>query len=137
MKFLLFIFITLSFNTIAFCQDVVENNSAKDVKKVTVYEQDFDKGKADGDPKIKTVTIYDKKGNIIEEIDYKAGKVNESIAVEYDALGNKIKETVKNDKGNIIKITDIKYKDGLRVEKVTYDENNVIKSRKTYQYEKF
>lgn len=107
------------------------------VKKMIVLEQDYDNGKPDGGDEIKTATIFDKKGNIIEEIDYKDGKVNKSVIYEYNESGQKTKETEKDEDGKVDKVTVYKYKDGLRVEKTVYNKDNRIKSIKKYKYEKF
>jgi hypothetical protein len=137
MRQLIIIFLLAVTAYVAYSQENTETSPSNSVKKVTIYEQDYDKGKADGGPAISSVTIYDQKGNIIEETHYKAGKIDETIVYEYDANGQKIKETFKNSQGKISKVSEFKYLDGLKVEKVTYDENHVIKSKKTYQYEKF
>lgn len=118
-----------------------QNNSDKKtkpvIKSVTVSEQDYDDGKPDDGPETKSQTFFDKKGNIIKEIDYKDGKIDEIIEYEYNSDSQKTKEVKKNHKGNIKKTTTYKYNNGLKVEKAVYDENNVIKSKKIYSYEKF
>jgi antitoxin component YwqK of YwqJK toxin-antitoxin module len=79
---------------------------------------------------------YDNHGNIIEEINYKQGKVSKHFKYYYDSDDNKIKEEEFNASGKMIEWSEYKIEDGLRVEKIVYDNNNKIKSRKIYQYTK-
>jgi hypothetical protein len=61
-------------------------------------------------------TYFDIKGNVIEEITYKQGKVNKHFRYQYDQDDNKIKEEELDQSGRIIESSEYK------------------KSRKTYQY---
>jgi antitoxin component YwqK of YwqJK toxin-antitoxin module len=107
----------------------------EDVKSIVVTEQKFD-GTASKTFK-ESETYYDKKGNVVEEILYKDGKVDSHFKYQYDANGNKIKETEFNSDGKVKKISDYKYQGNLRIEKVVTDEKGKIKSKKTYKYEKY
>ena len=82
-------------------------------------------------------TYYDNKGNILEEITYKQGKVNKHFKYEYDSDGNKIKEEKFGPSGKLTETSEYKIDNGLRVEKIVYDANKRIKSRKIYQYTTF
>jgi hypothetical protein len=82
-------------------------------------------------------TYYDSKGNVIEEISYKQGKINKHFKYQYDSDNNKIKEQEFDPSGKIIESSEYKIENGRRVEKIVYDGNNKIKSKKTYQYTTF
>lgn len=111
--------------------------AARKIKAITVYGQKYEKGKETGSLKKKSAIVYDQKGNVIEEIDYKDGEIEKSFLYEYDAQNNKIKEVEKNGAGKVVKTTVYTYDNGLRKDKIEYDENNQIKEKKIYQYEKF
>ncbi len=77
---------------------------------------------------------YDQRGNLIEDITYKQGKVNKHFKYQYDPDNNKIHEEEYDPSGKLIESSDYKYENGLRTEKIVYDSNKKIKSRKIYQY---
>jgi hypothetical protein len=79
-------------------------------------------------------TYYDLKGNIIEEITYKEGKMNKHFKYQYDADDNKVKEEEYDPSGRIIEYSEYKIENGLRTEKVVLDGNKNMKSKKTYTY---
>jgi hypothetical protein len=82
-------------------------------------------------------TYYDSRGNVIEEITYKKGKVNKHFKYQYDSDDKKINEEEYDPSGRLIEYSEYKIENGLRVEKTVYDSNNKIKSKKIYQYTKF
>jgi hypothetical protein len=82
-------------------------------------------------------TYYDSRGNVIEEITYKEGKLNKHFKYQFDSDDNKIKEEEYDPSGRIIEYSEYKIENGLRVEKIVYDGNKKIKSKKTYQYTKY
>jgi antitoxin component YwqK of YwqJK toxin-antitoxin module len=82
-------------------------------------------------------TYYDSRGNILEEITYKQGKVNKHFKYQYDSDDNKIKEVEYDPSGKISESSEYKIENGLRTEKIVYDSNNKVKSKKVYQYTKF
>jgi major membrane immunogen (membrane-anchored lipoprotein) len=82
-------------------------------------------------------TYFDPRGNVLEEINYKQGKVTKHFKYQYDSDDNKIKEEELDPAGRIKESSEYKYENGLRVEKIVYDGNKKIKSRKTYQYTTF
>jgi antitoxin component YwqK of YwqJK toxin-antitoxin module len=102
------------------------------IKSRTIHEEKVVKGvkntMIDSDEK------YDQNGNVIEEIQYKDGKIDKHIIYEYDANNNKIKETEIDSSGKPKKISENKYVNGLRTEKNTFDENKKLISKKTYSY---
>jgi major membrane immunogen (membrane-anchored lipoprotein) len=82
-------------------------------------------------------TYFDPRGNVLEEINYKQGKVTKHFKYQYDSDDNKIKEEEFDPAGRIKESSEYKYENGLRVEKIVYDGNKKIKSRKIYQYTTF
>lgn len=113
-----------------------QQNRFAGIKKITEYEQDYDKGKPDGVAQIKLESIYDASGNLVEEVEYKDGKKDHSIIHQYDKDNRKTKEIEKNALGKVTRTTEYKYENGLKTERITYNSENQIKSKKTYRYEK-
>jgi len=79
-------------------------------------------------------TFYDQKGNIIEDISYKQGKINKHFKYQYDSDNDKIREEKYDPSGRLTEISEYKIENGLRVEKRVYDKNNRLKSIRNYQY---
>jgi hypothetical protein len=104
------------------------------IKSITVNNEDSEKanGKSIPDSYMK----FDDNGNTIEEIEYDSnGKIKTHFVYEYDEEGNKIKETEYKPDGTKDKVITYKYKDGLKVERITYLANGKIKSKKKYVYD--
>ena len=109
-----------------------QNSAQNKIKSVVVYEEKFDKLVS---KKLKeSETNYDSRGNITEAIEYSGGKINKHFTYQYDSADNKIKETEFDPAGKVTKITEYKIDKGLRTEKIVYDANMKIKSKKTYVY---
>jgi hypothetical protein len=125
------ILIILAWPLLIFGQE--KKAAANKLKSVTVYEQKYEKGP--GKSLIESLIRYDQSGNITEEIEYKLGKVDKHLTYEYDADNNKIRETEFDPAGKKIKVTEYKYSNNLRTEKIVYDGNKQILSKKTYKYE--
>jgi len=116
----------------AVCQKASDTGN---IKSVIVYEETFD---ALVSKKLKDAeTYYDEKGNIIEEINYKEGKITKHFKYQFDGNNNKIREEEYDPAGKLIEYSEYKIENGLRVEKTVYDKNGKMKSRKTYQYDTF
>lgn len=79
-------------------------------------------------------TYYDSKGNVLESITYKQGKVDKHFKYQYDADNNKIREEEFDASGRTKESSEYKYENGLRIEKAVYDPNHKLKSKKTYVY---
>lgn len=79
-------------------------------------------------------TNFDISGNLIEEITYKEGKMNKHFKYQYDTDGNKTREEEYDPTGKLIEFSVYKIENGLRSEKLVYDGNKNLKSRKTYTY---
>jgi hypothetical protein len=82
-------------------------------------------------------TYFDQKGNILEEINYKQGDVTKHFKYQYDADNNKIREEEYDPSGRLIEFSEYKFDNGLRVEKIVYDANKKVKSKKSYTYTTF
>jgi hypothetical protein len=129
----LFLFILLAALPVpAICQKAGSNEN---IKSIVVTEEKYDmlikKQYKESE------TYYDTKGNLIESITYKLGKVDKHFKYQYDADNNKIKEEEFDLSGRIKESSEYKYTDGLRTEKIVYDSNRKMKSKKTYVYTKF
>jgi antitoxin component YwqK of YwqJK toxin-antitoxin module len=79
-------------------------------------------------------TYYDSRGNVSESITYKQGKVDKHFKYQFDSENNKIKEEEFDPSGKVKESSEYKYSNGLRTEKIVYDGNNKVKSKKTYTY---
>jgi hypothetical protein len=77
---------------------------------------------------------FDNRGNLVEDITYKQGKISRHFKYQYDADNNKIREEEYDPNGRLIEYSEYRYENGLRVEKNVYDSNRKLKSRKIYQY---
>lgn len=131
------------------------------LKNATEYEQKFDK--LFNKPVKEAETRFDEKGNIIEEIEYDedkiilhkkyivdengnkvkemelnaSGKITKTIEYNYDSENRKIKEIETDASGKPCKISEYKYDGDLRTEKIVYDKNHKMKSKKTYEYQTY
>jgi len=129
MKKTLLIFFAVGVTFSANCQ----KSAAKvNIKSIIVFEEKSDmlikKQYKDSE------TYYDEKGNVIEEINYKKGQVSKHFKYQYDSDSNKIKEEEYDESGKLTESSEYKYENGLRVEKIVYDGNKKMKSKKTYKY---
>jgi hypothetical protein len=79
-------------------------------------------------------TYYDSRGNELESITYKQGKVDKHFKYQYDADNNKIKEEEFDTSGKLKESSEYKYVNGLRTEKNVFDQNKKLKSKRTYVY---
>lgn len=126
----LFLIILFSATTMAAeCQKVGSNDK---IKSIVVSEEKYDmlvkKQYKESE------TYYDSRGNVLESITYKLGKVDKHFKYQYDLDNNKIKEEEFDTSGRIKETSEYKYDNGLRTEKTVYDPNKKMKSKKTYIY---
>jgi hypothetical protein len=106
----------------------------KNIRSVTVYNEDYVKN--NGRQVKDSYTRYDADGNVVEEIEYdEYGKEKKHVLYEYDKQGNKIKETTLTPKGTPATITEFKYENGLKKEKIVYNGSGKMILRKKYVYE--
>ena len=114
----------------AFCQKAEPSNGK--LKSVIVYTE---KSNALVAKKFKESEVYyDQKGNVLEEIYYKEGRVTSHFKYIYDAAGNKVREEEYDPTGKLKEYSEYKMENGQRVEKVVYDPGKTVKLRKTYVY---
>jgi hypothetical protein len=128
-KISLLILMALGTTLTAICQD---KDSKEKIKSIIITEE-----KADVLVKkqyTESETYYDVKGNIIESIIYKQGKIDKHFKYQYDAENNKIREEEFDSSGKMTETSEYKFEKGLRVEKIVYDSNKKIKSKKYYKY---
>jgi antitoxin component YwqK of YwqJK toxin-antitoxin module len=105
------------------------------IKTVVVYEEKYDKLIS---KKLKeSETTYDINGNILEDIQYKDGKIDKHFTYEYDSNNNKIKETEFDQSGKVKEYSEYKYDRNLRIEKTVYDPQGKMTMRKDYVYTTF
>jgi hypothetical protein len=133
MKKIISIAMMIGFPLLVFCQS--NKQPAPDVKKMTVTKHVYEKG----EKVYKELEVrYDEKGNIIEETEKNEGVFVMHFVYQYDAAGNKIKETEMDAAGKVKKITEYKYNSSnLRTEKLVYDASHQLKSKRVYQYENY
>jgi hypothetical protein len=133
MKKTLIIAMLIGFPVMVFSQE--NKLPAPKIKKMTITKHVYEKG----EKVYKELEVtYDAKGNIIEEIESNEGTFVKHFVYQYDAAGNKIKETEMDAAGKVIKITEYKYNSSnLRTEKLVYDASHKLKSKRVYQYESY
>lgn len=131
-KGILLIMLAVSLNITLNAQ---QDSKDKKIKSIIVYQEKYDmlvKRKYKD-----TEQHFDSRGNLIEDITYKQGKVDKHFKYQYDSDDNKIKEDEFDPSGRIIESSEYKYENGLRTEKYVYDSNKKLKSKKIYQYTTF
>lgn len=123
------IIVLMSACTLLYSQDISKDRK---IKSVIVYQEKYDQIVT---RKYKdTEQYFDARGNLIEDITYKQGKISKHFKYQYDASNNKIKEEELDSSGRLIESSEYKYENGLRIEKLVYDSNRKLKSKKIYQY---
>jgi len=125
--FLLFCFIEL------YCQSKKEvvKNSIVTRKEIRI---DYVSGKPV--EYVESEKRWDEKGNIIEEkrFNYKKAVVFH-VKYKYNENNDIILEEYFSSSGSLNKKIEYLYSDGVKVEKCIYAKNNIIKTRKVYQYQ--
>jgi hypothetical protein len=128
-----FVIILFFLSTIGSLTAFTQNNTGIGILKSKItHEEKIVKG-------VKNTTIeseekYDQHGNVVDEIQYKDGKVDKHMVYEYNSENNKIKETEFDSSGKTKKIGEYKYENGIRTEKSIYDADKKLISKKTYTY---
>lgn len=129
---ILFISFLTSLTSVMYCQKA---DPGQKIKSIVVLEEKSDMLVK---KQVKeSETYYDEKGNVIEEINYKQGKVDKHFKYHYNSEGNKIKEEEFEPSGKLKESSEYKYENGLRVEKIVYDPDRKIKMKKAYIYTKY
>ena len=121
----------------AFSYDIYSQSRKKivnlGIESVTIVTEDYED--SNGKESIKSVTVFDKKGNVIEEKNYdKTGNFQERITYKYNQDNDKIKETRFNRNDKVDESFTYKYENGLIIERCKYDASNRLISKKKYVY---
>ena len=128
----LLIMLAVSLNTAV---DAQQKPTDKKIKSIIVYQERYDMLVT---RKYKdTEQYFDSRGNLLEDITYKQGKISKHFKYQYDSDDNKIKEEEYDPSGRLVESSEYKYENGLRTEKYVYDSNKKLKSKKVYQYTTF
>jgi hypothetical protein len=129
---IMFIMLAISLNVQSEAQ---QKSTDKKIKSIIVYQEKYDMLVT---RKYKdTEQYFDARGNLLEDITYKQGKIKKHFKYQYDSDDNKIKEEEFDPSGRLIESSEYKYENGLRTEKYVYDANKKLKSKKIYQYTTF
>jgi hypothetical protein len=129
---ILFIMLSISLNVQSEAQ---QKSTDRKIKSIIVYQEKYDMLVT---RKYKdTEQYFDARGNLLEDITYKQGKVSKHFKYQYDSDNNKIKEEEFDPSGRLVESSEYKYENGLRTEKYVYDANKKLKSKKSYQYTTF
>lgn len=107
----------------------------KKISSVIVYQEKYDNLISKKYKELEQ--YYDARGNLVEEITYKQGKIKTHFKYVYDSDNNKIREEEFDPSGKMIEFSEYIYENGLRFEKTVYYPNRKIKSKKIYQYTTF
>jgi len=128
-RIIILLLLTISLNARVSAQ---KKEPDRKIKSIIVYQEKYDMLVT---RKYKdTEQYFDSRGNLIEDITYKQGKVTKHFKYQYDQDDNKIKEEEFDPSGRLIETSEYKFADGMRTEKYVYDANKKLKSKKTYQY---
>jgi antitoxin component YwqK of YwqJK toxin-antitoxin module len=128
-RFILLLILILSLNATMNAQ---QKEREKMIKSIIVTQEKYDMLVS---RKYKdTEQYFDSRGNLIEDITYKQGKVSKHFKYQYDSDNNKIREEEFDPSGRLIELSEYKYENGLRSEKLVYDSSKKLKSKKTYMY---
>lgn len=112
-------------------KDVIE----KGIQVKRNYELDIANG--DKEPSIEKEEYYNFRGDIVEIKEFKdAGKtLSLWFKYKYDSQGNLIEEQELNAKGEQKERFEYKYENGLKTEKLYYDNKNRLTKKKIFKYE--
>jgi hypothetical protein len=97
----------------------------------------LDIANGDKDPVIEKEEFYNFRGDLVEVKEYTdQGKtVNNWVKYKYDTQGNVIEEQQLTPKGEMKERFEFKYENGLRTEKIYYDNKNRPAKKKIFKYE--
>jgi len=126
-------------SVIAFATGNINGQGAKTImdKKIaslTVYEYFVEEGM--DEPVIESFEKYDETGHLVEikELNNK-GDVKRWETYSYNEEGKLVEEVFLDSKGRIESTEKSVYSDGLRVEKLYYNNKDKLVKRKVYEYE--
>lgn len=130
-KNFLLIIVIYAICTTVYSQEPVKVPGDK-VKSVVVYQEKYDILVTRKYKELEQ--SFDSKGNLLEQVDYKLGKIIKHFRYQYDSDNNKIREEEYDPAGRLIELSEYKFENGLRIEKLVYDGSKKLKSKKTYVY---
>jgi hypothetical protein len=109
------------------------------VEKGIKVKQNFELDIAAGDkePFLEKEEVYNFRGDIVEikEFKEKGKALTLWFKYKYDAQGNMIEETELTAKGEVKVRYEYKFENGLKTEKLYYDNKNRLYKKKIYKYE--
>jgi YD repeat-containing protein len=97
----------------------------------------LDVANGDKEPSLEKEEFYNFRGDLVEVKNYTDnGKtLTDWTKYKYDTQGNLIDEQVLNPKGDQKERFEYKYEDGLKTEKLFYDNKNRLTKKKIFKYE--
>mgnify|MGYP001813148399 CR=1 FL=1 len=106
----------------------------KKIASRTVYEYFIDEGM--DKPVIESVETYNEMGDLLEIKEFNSkGEVKRWEQYAYNEEGKLVEEVFLNSKGKVERTEKSIYEDGLRVEKLFYNNRDKLYKRKVYEYE--
>jgi hypothetical protein len=97
----------------------------------------LDVANGDKEPVIEKEEFYNFRGDLVEIKEYTdQGKtINNWVKYKYDTQSNLVEEQQLNSKGEIKERFEYKYENGLKTEKIYYDNKNRLSKKKIFKYE--
>lgn len=97
----------------------------------------LDLANGDKEPSLEKEEFYNFRGDLVEVKNYTDnGKtLTDWIKYKYDTQGNLIEEQALNPKGDQKERFEYKFEDGLKTEKLFYDNKNRLTKKKIFKYE--
>jgi len=132
MKIIRILFAVVVMMCMSFSLNAQQAGIQNKIKSITVYQEKY--GPLSNKKSKELEQNFDQRGNLLEEINYKQGKVTKHFRYEYDENNNKVKEQKIDASGKVVETSEYKYASGLRIEKIIYGPDNKPKSKRTYQY---
>jgi hypothetical protein len=105
----------------------------KKIASLTVYEYFVEEGM--DDPLVESIEKYDENGNLTEIKEFNnKGDLKRWETYSYNEEGKVVEEVFLDSKGRIESTEKSIYSDGLRVEKLYYNNKDKLVKRKVYEY---
>ena len=111
-------------------KDIIE----KGIQSKKNYGLDITNG--DKEPYLEKEEFYNSKGDLVELKEYsdKGATISNWVKYKFDSQGNQIEELVMNQKGEQKERFEFKYENGLKIEKLYYDNKNHLTKKKIFRY---
>lgn len=105
----------------------------KKIASLTVYEYFVEEGM--DEPAVESLEKYDEEGNLVEIKEFNnKGDVKRWETYSYNEEGKLVEEVFLDSKGRVESTEKSIYSDGLRVEKLYYNNKDKLVKRKVYEY---